>query len=111
MATTIKYCASQHQFVRNEYRKTSDRHKLSDEELKEVLSYKNISKDFEYNNWFGSSYNVTATLDNVEINKYNEIVFTISLNKTIPEHYMPSPSQVLKGKGLLFPVSVSVYHN
>lgn len=105
MATTVQFKSYISQFVRNEYRKSSDAHKLNEEELNEVLQYKNISENFEYNDWYGSSSNVKATLVSVEKTKYNDLIFTIEINKSIPKHYAPSPSQILKGKGLLFPVS------
>ena len=107
METIAKFKASQSEFVRNIYRTFSDRHRLNEEELNEVLQYKNISKNFEYNDWYGSSTNVTATLINVEKNKWNDLIFTIKVNKSIPKHYVPSPSDILKGQNLLFPVSYS----
>lgn len=105
MATTVQFKAYISQFVRNEYRKNSDVHKLNEKELNEVLQYKNISENFDYNDWYGSSSNIKATLVSVEKTKYNDLIFTIKINKNITKHYAPSISQILKGKGLLFPVS------
>lgn len=105
MATTIQFKAYISQFVRNEYLKSSDAHKLNEAELNEVLQYKNISENFEYNNWYGNSSNIKATLVSVEKTKYNDLIFTIEINKNIPKHHAPSISQILKGKGLLFPIS------
>ena len=105
MATTVQFKAYISQFVRNEYRKSSDAHKLNEAELNEVLQYKNISENFEYNDWYGSSSNIKATLVSVEKTKYSDLIFTIEINKSIPKHYAPSISQILKGKGLLFPIS------
>ena len=105
MATTVQFKAYISQFVRNEYRDRSDAHKLNEAELNEVLQYKNISENFEYNDWYGSSSNIKATLVSVEKTKYSDLIFTIEINKSIPKHYAPSISQILKGKGLLFPIS------
>lgn len=96
-----------HDFVRNKYEKSSDRHKLSDEELEEVLMYKNISESFNYHDWYGSTTKVVATLKGVALDHYRDLIFTIELDRDIPEHYCPTPSQVLKEKGLLFPTCVS----
>lgn len=93
--------------VRDVYRHSSDEHKFSEEEIQEILSYKNISESFEYNDWFGDSTFIKATLIGVEKDKYDGLLYTIKLNKSIPSHYAPTPSQILKNKGLLFPVSVS----
>lgn len=103
--TTAKFKAYTAYFVRNKYQKSSDAHKLNEEELNEVLQYKNITKEFEYNDWYGSSRNIKATLISVEKTEYDDLIFTIKVNSNIPSHYVPSPSQILKGKGLLFPVS------
>ena len=105
MATTIQFKAYISQFVRNEYINSSDSHKLNEEELNEVLQYKNISENFEYNDWYRNSSNIKATLVSVEKTKYNDLIFTIKINKSIPKHYAPSISQILEGKGLLFPIS------
>ena len=105
MATTIQFKAYISQFVRNEYCKSSDTHKLNEAELNEVLQYKNISENFEYNDWYGNSSNIKVTLVSVEKTKYNDLIFTIEINKNIPKRYAPSISQILKGKGLLFPIS------
>ena len=85
MATTVQFKAYISQFVRNEYRERSDAHKLNEEELKEVLQYKNISENFEYNDWYGSSSNIKATLVSVEKTKYSDLIFTIEINKNIPK--------------------------
>ena len=108
MATTVQFKSYISQFVRNKYRKSSDAHKLNEEELNEVLQYKNISENFEYNDWHGNSNNIKATLVSVEKTKYNDLIFTIEINKSIPKHYAPSISQILKGKGLLFPISYQI---
>ena len=108
MATTIQFKAYISQFVRNEYHYMSDVHRLNEEELNEVLQYKNINENFEYNDWYGSSSNIKATLVSVEKTKYNYLIFTIEINKSIPKHYAPSLSQILKGKGLLFPISYKI---
>ena len=105
MATTVQFKAYISQFVRNEYLDRSDAHKLNEAELNEVLQYKNISENFEYNDLYGSSRNIKATLVSVEKTKYSDLIFTIEINKSIPKHYAPSISQILKGKGLLFPIS------
>lgn len=108
MATKVIFRASKQDFVRNIYYKSSDRHRLSDEELNEVLKYKDISENFEYNDWYGSSTPVKATLKEVKQGTYGELLFVVTINKSIPEHYIPSPSDILKGKDLLFPVSYSL---
>lgn len=91
--------------VRDVYRHSSDNHEFSEEEVNEICSYKDIQKTFEYCDWFGDSTTVRATLVSVEKTQYNDLEYTIELNRTIPEHYCPSPSDILKGRGLLFPVS------
>ena len=99
-----KFKASKYEFVRNQYRTSSDRHKLNDEELNEVLGYKNISETFTYCDWYGGQTPIKATLVGVEKTKYDDLIFTIKINESIPSHYAPSPSDILKGKNLLFPV-------
>ena len=105
MPQVAKFKASQHEFVRDTYLTSKDRHKLSKEELEEVLSYKDIKEDFDYNDWYGSTTRIVVTLKSVEMNQYNDLIFTLESNRSIPAHYFPSPSQVLKNKKLLFPVS------
>lgn len=99
-----KFKAGRHEFVRDKYLTSADRHRLSDDELSELLSYKNISENFTYCDWYGGETPIKATLVGVEKTEYDDLVFTIEINKSIPSHYAPSPSDILKGKGLLFPV-------
>ena len=103
MATIAKFRSNLCDFVRNKWIKSSDRHRLSDEELQEVLTYKDISEDFDYCDWYGSCTPVIATLISVEMDGNYHLIFTIEMNKSIPKHYIPGPSQVLRDKGLLFP--------
>ena len=100
----VKFRASLCDFVRNEYKTSKDRFKLNDEQIKEVLSYKDISEKFVYEDWYGGSTKITATLVKVEQEPYG-LTFEIEVNRSIPEHYYPSPFDILKGKGLLMPVS------
>ena len=104
--STIKFECSTHGFVRNKFNSFSDRHRLSEEEINEVLTYKNISEEFEYQDWFGSSTLITATIEKVEKGEYDSLIFYIQTSESIPEHYIPTPFEILKGKGLLFPTSV-----
>lgn len=101
----IQFKAYRNDFVRNAYIKSSDRRKLTDEEIKEVLDYENISKFFEVRNWCGSYTEIKATLTKVELNECSDFIFTIEINKNINPDYAPSPSDILEHKGLLFPVS------
>ena len=93
-------------YVRDRYNTSSDRHKLSEEELQEILGYKNISKDFVYHDWYGSDTKITVTLKSVERDGW-KLIFTMEINKPIHAHYVPAPFQVLEHRGLLFPVGVT----
>ena len=90
-------------FVRNIYSKASDGHSLTPEEEAEVLAYKNISKSFDYCDWFGDCTRVKATLVSV-VKEDDYYIFTVTVNPSIPKHYVPGPSEILKGKGKLFPI-------
>ena len=103
MSTIAKFHSSL-RGVRDVYYRRSDEHAFTEEEVNELLSYKDITETFEYCDWFGSSTTVKATLTNVERDKYG-LVYTVEMNRDIPKHYIPAPSEILKGKGLLFPVS------
>ena len=102
----MKFKAWTAEFVRDVYNTSSDRHKLTEEEINEVLGYKNINEEFIYQDWYGSCTPITATLISVERDGYDSLIFTIKTSKPIPEHYVPTPSQILEHKGLLFPISV-----
>lgn len=104
MVTFKSYSTS---FVRNKYNKESDRFALNEEQLKEVLSYKDISEKFEYCDWYGNSTSIVATITSVEQDEWNDILFHIETNKSIPKHYVPSPFEILEGKGLLMPIGCS----
>lgn len=108
MATiaTFKSYAKGSDYVRGVWKTGPDRHKLSDDELKEILSYNDIRKEFEYYNWYGTHYPVVAIVEKIEL-KDNYLVYTVTTNRDIPKHYIPTPFQILEGKDLLFPVSVS----
>jgi hypothetical protein len=93
--------------VRDVYKTSNDEHRFTQEELDEILSYKDISKEFEYNDWYGSSTTIRATLKSVEKDKWNDLIYTIEINRSIPKHYAPTPSDILRNRGLLFPTSVS----
>lgn len=95
--------SSWEKFVRNIYRKSSDAHSLTPEEEAEILTYKNISNSFDYCDWFGDCTRVKATLVSV-VKEDNYYIFTVTVNPSIPKHYVPGPSEILKGKGKLFPV-------
>ena len=104
-----KYRASLSDFVRNTYYSYNDRFRLNEEQIKEVLSYKNISEDFEYSDWYGSTTKVKATMLGAELDRqFGNLIFEVNVTPRIPEHYYPSLVQIMKGKGLLMPVSYQV---
>lgn len=92
---------------RDAYKTSDDSHKFTEEEINEILGYKDISKEFEYNDWYGSSKKVKVTLMKVEKNKWNDLIYTIKCVPNIPKHYVPIPSEVLEHRGLLFPTEVA----
>lgn len=92
--------------VRDVYETQNDEHRFTQEEIDEILSYKDISREFEYNNWYGSSTIIRATLKSVEKDKWNDLIYTIEINHSIPKHYAPIPSEILEHRGLLFPTGV-----
>lgn len=92
--------------VRDVYKTSNDEHHFTQEEIDEILSYKDISKEFEYNDWYGSSTTIIATLKSVEKDKQNDLIYTIEINRSIPKHYAPTPFEILQHRGLLFPVGV-----
>lgn len=93
--------------VRDVYETQNDEHRFTQEEIDEILSYKDISKEFEYNDWYGGSTTIRATLKSVEKDKWNDLVYTIEINRSIPKHYAPTPFEILEHRGLLFPTCVS----
>jgi len=92
---------------RDSYKTSSDNHKFTKEELAEVLRYKNIAKEFEYNDWYGSSTKVKVTLVEVEQNEWGNLIYTVECTPNIPGHYVPTPFEILEHRGLLFPTNVS----
>lgn len=92
--------------VRDVYKRSTDEHRFTREEVNEILSYKNISKEFEYNDWYGGSTTIRATLKSVEKDKWDDLIYTIEINRSIPKHYAPTPFEILKHRGLLFPTGV-----
>ena len=106
-----KFSCSRCDFVRNKYYSSQDRHKLSNDELNEFLTYKNISKEFDYNDWYGSSTRVKVTFIGAVLDAFNDIIVTMKSDHYIPVQYFPTPSQVLNGKGLLFPIGVGILTN
>lgn len=92
--------------VRDVYKTQDDEHRFTQEELDEILLYKDISKEFEYTDWYGSSTIIRATLKSVEKDKWNDLIYTIEINRSIPKHYAPTPFKILEHRGLLFPTGV-----
>ena len=88
--------------------KSSDRFKLTSEDIQEVLSYKNISEVFTYCDWCGSETEVKVTLTHVTLREFGDLEFHLQCSHSIPKHYFPSPLQIMKGKGLLCPIGYSV---
>ena len=106
--TNIVCITSPQDFVRNAYMKSSDRFKLTSEDIQEVLSYKNISEVFTYCDWYGSETEVKMTLTHVALREFGNLEFHIQCSQSIPKHYFPSPFQIMKGKGLLCPTTYRV---
>lgn len=92
--------------VRDVYNTINDEHRFTQKEVDEILSYKNVSREFEYNDWYGSSTTIRATLKFVEKDKWDDLIYTIEINRSIPKHYAPTPFEILKHRGLLFPTGV-----
>ena len=105
----VKFYASTSNFVRNIYRSSFSRLTLDDRELKEVLGYKNISESFTYYDFNGKEMPIKATLVKVETDGSDTsetLIFTIKVNRYVPIQYAPTPSDILRGKNLLFPIGV-----
>ena len=89
--------------------KSSDRFKLTPENIQEVLSYRNVSERFTYRDWYGSRTEIKATITHVTLRESGNLEFHIHCSQSIPEHYFPDPLQIMKGKGLLCPTGCRLY--
>lgn len=103
MATTVTFRACG-LYVRDAYKTSNDAHRLSADEKNEILSYSNISKEFSVRDWYGGYTDIKAILTSVEENEWGDLMFNIKVNRNINKDYCPSPSDILKGRNMLYPI-------
>ena len=101
--TSFQIKTPTYDFIRDRYLRSSDRFKLTDEQIKEVLSYKNISEQFTYCDWYGSETPCTATVISVQQDAFGDLIFNVETSISIPKHYCPTLLQIMGGKNLLCP--------
>lgn len=98
-------------FVKGEYRHTSDAKPSSAFDKEDILASKGVSAKILVRDWFGTYTNVIFTISNVEIDEYNDVIYTVSTNNKIPERFFASPSDILRGQDYIYPVSYSRIKN
>ena len=95
-------------YVLGEYRHTSDEKNVSNFTKEQIMAALGKSKEYSYTDWFGSTYNVTFTITNIEENKYG-YVYTIRCNENVPNRFFPSVYDICKGHdNVALPISTSV---
>lgn len=103
-------------YLRREQSKCISKYTL--EELKEaVKQWQGKSSRFVYRDWYGSETGVVCTISKAEVTmgNFNELIVTIemSCNCDIPEHYYPTPYEILENHltevpDMLVPISYAI---
>ena len=95
-------------YVLGEYRHKSDEKNVSNFTEEQIMAALGKSKEYSYTDWFGSTYDVTFTITNIEENKYG-YVYTIRCNENVPNRFFPSVYDICAGHdNVALPISTSV---
>ena len=95
-------------YVLGEYRHQTDEKNVSNFTEEQIMAALGKSKEYSYTDWFGSTYDVTFTITNIEKNKYG-YVYTIRCNEHIPTRFFPLVYDSCKGNdNIALPISTSV---
>lgn len=74
--------------------------KLANEKIEdifnEVKSYTNLSRKFNFRDWYGDVRPCIATIINIELGTYNRIYMTVEVNIDMDEKYVPCPWEIIK---------------
>lgn len=93
-------------YVLGEYRhKTDD---VSNFTKEQIIAALGKNKEYSYTDWFGSTYDVTFTITNIEEGKYGYI-YTIRCNENVPNRFFPSVYDICDGcDNIAAPISTSM---
>ncbi len=95
-------------YVLGEYRHKSDEKNVSNFTKEQIMAALGKSKEYSYTDFFGSTYDVTFTVTNIEENKCG-YVYTIRCNENIPTRFFPSVYDICEGNDdVALPISTSV---
>ncbi len=93
-------------YVLGEYRRRSDN--ISNFTKEQIMAALGKSKEYSYTDWFGSTYDVTFTITNIEEGKYGYI-YTIRCNENVPKRFFPSIYDICDGcANIAAPTSTSI---
>lgn len=95
-------------YVLGEYRHLTDEKNVSNFTKEQIMAALGKNKEYSYTDWFGSTYDVTFTITNIEEDKYGYI-YTIRCNEDIPERFFPSVYDICGGcANIAAPISTSI---
>ena len=95
-------------YVLGKYRHQTDEKNVSNFTKEQIMVALGKSKEYSYTDWFGSTYNVTFTITNIEEGKYGYI-YTIHCNENVPNRFFPSVYDICDGyANIAAPISTSI---
>ena len=71
-------------YVLGEYRHRTDEKNVSNFTKEQIMATLGKSKEYSYTDWFGSTYDVTFTITNIEEGKYGYIYILSTAMRTFP---------------------------
>lgn len=100
-----------YKFVYNEYVHEGDGKGITAFDKQDILDTKGVSRAFIVRNFFGDYTEVEFTITNVEIDEYNNAIYTIVSDINVPESQFATPSDILEHRGYVYPISYSRIRN
>lgn len=95
-------------YVLGEYRHRTDRKNVSNFTKEQIMAALGKNKEYSYTDWFGSTYDATFTITNIEEGKYGYI-YTIHCNKNVPNRFFPTIYEICDGcANIAAPISTSI---
>lgn len=100
-----------YRFVYNEYVHKGDDKGITAFDKQDILNTKGVSRTFIVRDFFGNYSEVKFTITNVEIDRYNKVIYTVVSDINVPENHFATPSDILKHRGYIYPTSYSQIRN